>query len=80
MENDSGPLNTLLADTSMSRQLRQTVQNVEQGTAGFNRTMDALQHNFLVRGYLRRQKEAGQTVPGAGAGSGHDFAVEVLWV
>jgi phospholipid/cholesterol/gamma-HCH transport system substrate-binding protein len=50
-----GPLNTLLTDTATARQLRQSIRHVEQGTAGFSRSMDALQHNFLLRGYLRRQ-------------------------
>ncbi len=52
-----GPLNTLLADTTMTRQLRQSMQNVEEGTAGFSQSMEALQHNFLVRGYLRRHQK-----------------------
>jgi phospholipid/cholesterol/gamma-HCH transport system substrate-binding protein len=65
VETTSGPLNTLLADTTMSRQLRQSVQNMEQGTAGFSRTMEALQHNFLVRGYIRRQqKKRAKQTPG----------------
>ncbi len=55
--NGPGPLNTLLADSAFSRQMRQSMQHVEQGTAGFSRTMEALQHNFLVRGYLRRQQK-----------------------
>ncbi len=50
-----GPLNTVLADTALSGQLRQTMRNVEHGTAGFSQNMDALQHNFLLRGYFRRQ-------------------------
>ena len=50
-----GPLNTLLMDTTMSRQLRQTMRHVEQGTAGFSQSMEALQHNFLLRGYFRKQ-------------------------
>ncbi|AHJ97520.1 hypothetical protein Hsw_1925 [Hymenobacter swuensis DY53] len=68
----AGPLHTLLNDTTASRQLRQTMQHVEQGTAGFNHSMDALQHNFLLRGYLRRQqrKQAAATaVPAAAAES-----------
>ncbi|MBC7449375.1 MAG: MCE family protein [Hymenobacteraceae bacterium] len=50
-----GPLSTVLADTALSGQLRQTMRNVEQGTAGFNQNMEALRHNFLLRGYFRRQ-------------------------
>ncbi|UYZ60872.1 MlaD family protein [Hymenobacter latericus] len=53
----TGPLGTLLTDTAMSRQLRQSVEHVERGTAGFSRSMEALEHNFLVRGYLRRQRK-----------------------
>ena len=55
VQTDHGPLNTLLTDTVLSRQLRQSVRNVEAGTAGFSQNMDALQHNFLLRGYFRRQ-------------------------
>ncbi len=50
-----GPLHTLLTDTALSRQLRQSATNVAQGTASFHQNMDALQHNFLLRGYFRRQ-------------------------
>lgn len=53
----AGPLNTLLTDTTFSRQMRQSMRHVEEGTAGFNQTMTALQHNFLVRGYLKRQQK-----------------------
>ncbi|OON69962.1 MlaD family protein [Hymenobacter sp. CRA2] len=57
VQTQKGPLNTLLADTAFSRQLRQSMRHVEQGTAGFSRSMEALQHNVLVRGYLRRQQK-----------------------
>ena len=50
-----GPVSTLLTDTAMSQRMRQSLTNVEQGTAGFNQSMDALKHNFLFRGYFRRQ-------------------------
>jgi phospholipid/cholesterol/gamma-HCH transport system substrate-binding protein len=52
-----GPVNTLLADTAVSQQLRQSVRNLEKGTAGFSQSMEALQHNFLLRGYFRRQRQ-----------------------
>ncbi|MCC3155326.1 MlaD family protein [Hymenobacter sp. BT770] len=56
VSNPKGPLNTLLTDSTVSRQLKQSVENVAQGTAGFSQSMEALQHNFLLRGYFRRQK------------------------
>ncbi len=55
VQTPSGPLNTLLTDTTLSRQLRQSAHHVETGTAGFSQNMDALQHHFLLRGYFRRQ-------------------------
>ncbi|GAB2955249.1 hypothetical protein GCM10027048_21200 [Hymenobacter coalescens] len=57
VQTGNGPLNTLLADTAFARQLRQSMHHVEQGTAGFSQSMEALQHNFLVRGYLKRQQK-----------------------
>ena len=52
-----GPVHTLLTDSAFSRQLRQSMQHVEQGTRGFSQSMEALQHNFLLRGYFRRQEK-----------------------
>ena len=54
LQTPNSPLNTLLADTAMSRNLRQSLRNVERGTAGFSQNMDALKHNFLLRGYFRK--------------------------
>lgn len=50
-----GPVPTLLADTAMSGQLRQTIRNAAQSTQKLNESMEALQHNFLLRGYFRKQ-------------------------
>ena len=66
VQTGAGPLNTLLADTSMSRNMRQSLQNVEQGTAGFNQSMEALKHNFLFRGYFRRQEKKKARAAAAG--------------
>jgi phospholipid/cholesterol/gamma-HCH transport system substrate-binding protein len=35
----------------------QTLKNVEQGTARFNENMEAMKHNFLFRGYFRKQEK-----------------------
>ncbi len=55
MQTGGGPVQTLLSDTTAARQLRQTVGSVAQSTAKLNQSMTALQHNFLLRGYFRRQ-------------------------
>ena len=48
---------SLLSDTAMSGQLRQSMSNVAQGTEKLNQSMEALQHSFLLRGYFRRQEK-----------------------
>ncbi len=55
VQTGGGPVQTLLTDTATARQLRQTVGSVAQGTAKLNQSMTALQHNFLLRGYFRKQ-------------------------
>ena len=50
-----GPVQTLLTDTALSGQLRQTVRHAEQSTHKLDQSMEALQHNFLLRGYFRKQ-------------------------
>ena len=57
LQTGGGPVQTLLTDTAASRQLRQTLLNTEQSTHKLNQSMEALQHNFLLRGYFRRQEK-----------------------
>ena len=52
-----GPAQTLLTDTALSGQLRQTVRHAALSTQKLNQSMEALQHNFLLRGYFRRQQK-----------------------
>ena len=51
----SGPVNTMLKDSIMAERLRRTMDNIEQGTAAFNKNMEALQHNFLLRRYFKKE-------------------------
>lgn len=50
-----GPVQTLLTDTTAAHQVRQMMGNAAQSTAKLNQSMTALQHNFLLRGYFRKQ-------------------------
>jgi phospholipid/cholesterol/gamma-HCH transport system substrate-binding protein len=50
----NGSLHTLLRDSVMAENLSSSMENVRKGTAGFNQNMDALKHNFLLRGYFKR--------------------------
>jgi phospholipid/cholesterol/gamma-HCH transport system substrate-binding protein len=51
-----GTAGALVADTTMERKLKLSIFNVEQGTQRFNENMEALKHNFLFRGYFKKQE------------------------
>ena len=50
--------NRLITDTAFVRNLNNSLDNIRQGTAAFHEDMEALKHNFLLRGYFRRQEKA----------------------
>jgi phospholipid/cholesterol/gamma-HCH transport system substrate-binding protein len=63
LSSKDGSLYVLLRDSAVAGQLKQTVKNIQDGTAGFNQNMEALKHNFLLRGYfksLEKKKKKGQ--------------------
>jgi len=57
MQKGTGTFNALLNDTSMVNALRQSMMNIQSGTDNFNQNMEALKHNFLFRGYFRKQEK-----------------------
>ena len=54
VNNGSGIVNALLKDSMMVIKLNASLDNIQKGTDGFNRNMEALKHNFLLRGYFRK--------------------------
>jgi phospholipid/cholesterol/gamma-HCH transport system substrate-binding protein len=52
-----GTVNTLLKDSAMVMKLNASLTNIQKGTEGFNQNMEAFQHNFLLRGYFRKQEK-----------------------
>ncbi|MBC7509037.1 MAG: MCE family protein [Ferruginibacter sp.] len=52
-----GPVNALLKDSMMVIKLNSSLDNIQKGTDGFNQNMEALKHNFLLRGYFRKQEK-----------------------
>lgn len=58
MDSDQNALGVLLADTSAARKLRTTLDNAQAASAKLDENMEALQHNFLLRGYFRKQAKA----------------------
>lgn len=55
LQNGEGPAGTLLTDEAAAEDLKQMLENLNQGTARFSENMEALKQNFLFRGYFRRQ-------------------------
>ncbi|MFZ1263670.1 MAG: MlaD family protein [Chitinophagaceae bacterium] len=49
-----GPAHALLKDSAIVIKLNNSLSNIEKGTEGFNQNMEALKHNFLLRGYFRK--------------------------
>lgn len=52
-----GTAGKLLTDSTMIQGLQQGIINIEEGTRRFNENMEALKHNFLFRGYFKRQEK-----------------------
>lgn len=59
----------LITDTAFVRNLNTSLDNIRQGTGAFHEDMEALKHNFLLRGYFRRQEKAAQKAREARADS-----------
>ena len=56
IEEGDGTVHVLLKDTAVANNLRKTMENVKNGTYSFSQDMEALKHNFFLRGYFRRQE------------------------
>jgi phospholipid/cholesterol/gamma-HCH transport system substrate-binding protein len=56
METGGGTLHVLLKDTATANNLKKTMENVKNGTYSFSEDMEALKHNFFLRGYFKRQE------------------------
>lgn len=56
IQEGEGALKYITQDSSLVRDLQATIQNIEQGTEKFDQNMEALKHNFLFRGYFKKQE------------------------
>ncbi len=65
INNGKGTINALLKDSMMVVKLNASLDNIQKGTDAFSQDMEALKHNFLLRGYFRKlekkqKKETGK--------------------
>ncbi len=56
IHSSEGFLKYIATDTTLVGQFEGTMDNIEEGTARFNENMEALKHNFLFRGYFKKQQ------------------------
>lgn len=47
----------VVQDSLLQSRLQASMENIRKGTAAFNEDMEALKHNFLFRGYFRKQEK-----------------------
>lgn len=55
INNPKTPIGTLLNDQNAATDLKETLRNLSSGTAKLDENMEALQHNFLLRGFFRKK-------------------------
>jgi len=52
------PAGVLLNDSTSALHIRQTLRNIDSATLGLQQNMEALKHNFLLRGYFKAKEKA----------------------
>ncbi len=53
-----GAAGALMTDSLFAKDLNETMRNVKEGSAKLNENMEAMKHNFLFRGYFKKQEKA----------------------
>jgi len=55
-----GTLGRLIQDTAIAENLNQTIVNLKASSKGLDENMNAVKHNFLLRGYFNKKKKAAE--------------------
>ncbi len=58
MNSGDNAISVLLADSAFANKLKGTLDNAKSASAKLDENMTALQHNFLLKGYFKKQKKA----------------------
>jgi phospholipid/cholesterol/gamma-HCH transport system substrate-binding protein len=58
LNDGNNAIGLLLADTTFASQMRTTLQNAKTASAKLDENMEAMRHNFLLRGYFRKKEKA----------------------
>ena len=55
-----GTLGRLIQDTTIAKNLDETIVNLKKSSKGLNENMNAAKHNFLFRGYFKKKEKAAE--------------------
>ncbi len=55
LKNVKSPVGVLLNDQQAGENLKTTLENLQLGTKKLDENMEALQHNFLLRGFFKKK-------------------------
>lgn len=58
LNQSNNPVGVLLNDSSAANNLKTTLKNLESSTHKLDEDLEALQHNFLLRGFFRKKEKA----------------------
>jgi phospholipid/cholesterol/gamma-HCH transport system substrate-binding protein len=58
MNDENGTLSRLVTDKKIGNTLDTTMYNIQQATKKLDENMEALQHNFLLKGYFKKKEKA----------------------
>jgi phospholipid/cholesterol/gamma-HCH transport system substrate-binding protein len=70
MNEDDNAIGALLNDKATGDRIKNTIENAENATKKLDANMEALQHNFLLRGYFRKQARKKKNQEAASSQSG----------
>ena len=56
LNSDEGALSYFTSEEVLVKDIDTVMQNIKESTARFNENMEALKHNFLFRGYFKKQE------------------------
>jgi phospholipid/cholesterol/gamma-HCH transport system substrate-binding protein len=55
LNNNKGPVGVLLNDEEAGANIKNTLSNLQNGTKKLDENMEAMQHNFLLRGFFKKR-------------------------
>ena len=55
LNNKNSPVGMLLHDEQAATNIKMTLKNLQSGTKKLDEDLEALQHNFLLRGFFRKK-------------------------